>query len=218
MPTSSAISAQGAVLSIGTGSGGAKTISGTVGVGNPTILTATAHGFNNGDVVTIAALTGADAALLNGLTFTVLYKTTNTFAVAVDTTGKTITVGSGTATPVTFTQVNNVKTWTGFDGAASELDKTNLSSTAKEFMLGLVDPGQFSFEIDVDMNDSGQSALRSKQQSGAVSNFKIVLPGAVSNLTYTFGGYVKKFPVNGGVDQIVKSSVDIRISGTVTLS
>lgn len=214
---STAISAQGAVLSIGTGSGGAKTISG-VTVGYPTLLTATAHGFNNGDVVALAALTGADAASLNGLTVTVKYKSTNAFYVDVDTTGKTITPGSGTATPVTFTQVNNVKSYTGFDGSASELDKTNLSSTAKEFALGLVDPGQFSLELDVDMNDSGQAALRAKQQSGVITNFKLVLPGAVSNLTYTFTGYVKKFSQSGGVDQIVKGSVDIRISGPVTLS
>ena len=90
--TSTAISAQGSVFSIGTGSGGAKTIT-AVTVGNPTILTSTAHGLNNGDVVALAALTGADAATLNGNSYTVLYKTANTFAVAVDTSAKTITAG-----------------------------------------------------------------------------------------------------------------------------
>lgn len=215
---SSAISAQGAVFSIGTGSGGAKTVT-AVAVGNPTLLTSAAHGFLNGDVITFSSnFTGANASALNGKTYTVLYKTTNTFAVAEDTTGLTITAGTATATPTTFTAVANVKSYTGFDGAASELDKTSLASTAKEFALGLVDPGQFSIEIDVDMNDAGQAALRSKQQSGASSNFKLVLPGAVSNLTYTWAGYVKKFDQKGGVDQIVKASVDIRNSGTVTLS
>jgi len=214
---SSAISAQGAVLSIGTGSGGAKTIT-AVAVGFPTIFTSAAHGFQNGDVVTFAALTGANAALFNGLSFTVTNKTTNTFAIDTDSTGLVVTAGSGTATPTTFTVVNNVKSYTGFDGSASELDKTNLSSTAKEFALGLVDPGQFGIEIDVDMLDAGQLALRAKQQSGVISNFKLVLPGAVANLTYTWAGYVKKFDQKGGVDQIVKASVDIRISGPVTLA
>jgi hypothetical protein len=215
--SSSAISAQGAIFSIGTGSGGAKTITG-VAVGNPTIFTSASHGFVNGDVVAFAALTGADAALFNGLSFTVRNKTTNTFAIEVDTTGKTVTAGSGTATPTTFTVVNNIKTYSGFDGSASELDKTNLSSTAKEFALGLVDPGQFSFEFDTDMNDAGQAACRARQQSGASSNLKLVLPGAVANLTYTFTGYVKKFSHTGGVDQIAKGSCDIRISGPVTLA
>ena len=71
---STAISAQGSIVQIATGSGGAKTITG-VAVGNPTILTSAAHGFSNGDVVTFAALTGADAALLNGQTLVVRDKT-----------------------------------------------------------------------------------------------------------------------------------------------
>lgn len=213
---SSAISAQGSLFSIGTGTGGAKTIT-AIALGNPTIITSAAHGFNNGDVVTLAGLTGANAATLNGNNYSVRAKTANTWAVDVDTTALTITA-AGTATPITFTQVNNVKTFTGFDGSSSELDRTNVSSTAKEFLLGLVDPGQFTIEIDHDLNDAGQAALRAKQQSGVLSNFKLVLPGVVANLTYTFTGFVKKFSTNGGVDQIVKSSVDIRISGTVTLA
>jgi hypothetical protein len=68
------------------------------------------------------------------------------------------------------------------------------------------------------MNDAGQAALRAKQQSSAITNFRLVLPGVVANLTYTFTGYVKKFSQTGGVDQIVKGSCDIRISGPVTLA
>lgn len=214
---STAISAQGSVFSIGTGSGGAKTIT-AVAVGFPTIFTSAAHGFANGDFVAFTALAGTNAALFNGLSFTVTNRTVNTFAIDIDSTGLVVTAGSGTATPTTFTQVNDCKTFSGFDGSASELDRTNLSSTAKEFLLGLVDPGQFTIEIDHDLNDAGQAALRAKQQSGVISTFKLVLPGAVANLTYTFTGFVKKFSVTGGVDQIVKASVDIRISGAVTLA
>ena len=209
---SSAISAQGSVLAIGTGSGGAKTIT-AVAVGNPTILTATAHGFVNGDVEAVAALTGADAALLNGQNLVVKNKTTNTFAVDVDTTGKTITPGAGTATPVTFTNVANLKDFSGFDGSASEIDVTNLDSTAKEFRLGLVDQGQFTINIDYDNTNAGHVALRAKQVSGVLCNFRLTLPNA--NVV-TFTGYVKKFSLAGGVDAVAKTSVDIRISGAVT--
>lgn len=210
--TSTAISAQGSILAIGTGTGAAKTIT-AIALGNPTILTAAAHGFANGDVEGLAALTGADAALLNGLNLSVNSKTTNTFAVNVDTTGKTITPGAGTATPVTFTNIANIKDFSGFDGAASEIDVTNLSSTAKEFMLGLTDPGQFSFNIDYDGTNAGHIALRAKQQSGVLSSFRLTLP----NLSViTFSGYVKKFSLAGGIDATAKTAVDIRISGTVT--
>jgi hypothetical protein len=210
--TSTAISAQGTVLAIGTGTGGAKTIT-AVTVGNPTILTSAAHGLNEGDVVTLAALTGTDAALLNGLTVSIRNKTTNTFAVYIDTTGKTITAGSGTATPVTFTNIANMKDYSGFDGSASELDKTNLDSTAKEFMLGLTDPGQFTINIDYDNQNAGHIALRAKVVSGVISNFRVTMPDTD---VITFNGYVKKFSLAGGVDAIVKTAVDIRISGPIT--
>jgi len=210
--SSSAISAQGSTLAIGTGTGGAKTIT-AVAVGYPTILTATAHGFNNGDVVSLAALTGLDAALLNGQTLSVRNATANTFAVEVDTTGKTITAGSGTATPVTFTDIVNIHDFSGFDGTASEIDVTTLESTAKEFRLGLVDPGQFTMTIDYDNTNAGHIALRSKQVSGLLTNFKLTLP---NTNVITFNGYVKKFGLAGGVDQVAKTAVDIRISGPIT--
>ncbi len=208
---SSAISAQGSILAIGTGTGGAKTIT-AMAAGNPTIFTSAAHGFVNGDVITIAALVGTAAALFNGLTFSVVSKTTNTFALQVDTTGLTYTSG-GTATPVIFTNIANIKDFSGFDGSASELEVTNLDSVAKEFKLGLTDPGAFSINIDYDSANAGHVALRAKQVSGLLSNFKLTLPNAT---VITFTGFVKKFSLAGGVDAVAKTSVDIRISGAIT--
>lgn len=209
--SSSAISAQGSVIAIGTGSGAAKTLT-AIALGNPTILTSAAHGFANGDVVTLAGLTGTDAATLNGQSVSVRNITTNTFAINIDTTGKTITA-AGTATSTTFTNVANVRTFSGFDGAASEIDVTNLDSIAKEFRLGLTDPGQFTFEIDYDSANAGHIALRARQVSGVLSNFKLTLPNAT---VITFSAYVKKFSLGGGVDAVAKTSVDLRISGAIT--
>lgn len=207
--TSTAISAQGSTLEIGTGSGSAKTITG-VTLGNPTIITATGHGFNNGDVVTIAGVTGTTAA--NG-TWSVLYKTTNTFAIALDTTGGAAYVSGGTATGTTFTKILNLKDFSGFDGSASEIDTTNLDSTAKEFRLGLVDNGQFTINYDYDPADAGQNALRAKRVSGVLSNFRLTLP---NQTPITFNGYVKKASLQGGVDAVAKNASDIRISGAVS--
>lgn len=208
---STAISAQGSVIAIATGSGAAKTIT-AISLGNPTILTSSAHGFINGDVVTLAGLTGTDAALLNGQTVSVRNVTTNTFAVYIDTLGKTITA-SGTATSATFTTIVNVRSFSGFDGAASEIDVTNFSSVAKEFVLGLVDSGMFSFEMDYDSDNTGHVALRSKQVSGVLTGFKLSLPDAT---VITFNAYVKKFSLAGGVDAVVRTAVDLRITGAIT--
>lgn len=208
---STAISAQGSTLQVGTGSGSAKSIT-AVAVGFPTILTATAHGFSNGDVEALAALTGADAALLNGTSQSIRNVTANTFAVNVDTTGKTITAGSGTATPTQWTQVNNWKSYNGLDGQASEIDVTNLSSSAKEIRLGLVDYGNLQLELDHDASDSGQAALLAAYNAGTSRTFKVTLP---NGNTATFTAYVRKFSLQGGVDQVVKRQVELRISGAV---
>jgi hypothetical protein len=206
---STAISAQGSTFQIGTGTGGAKTITG-VALGNPTIITSTAHGLGVGDVIDIAAVGGT--TVVNGR-WVVAFKTTNTFAIELDTTGGSAYTTGGTATPVTFTSVTNLKTFSGFDGSSSEIEVTNLDSTAKEFRLGLVDGGQFSIEIDYDNTAAGHAALRAKQVSGVLTPFKLTLPNAN---VITFSGYVKKFSLAGGVDAIAKTSADIRISGAVT--
>ena len=209
--TSTAISAQGSTLQIGTGSGGAKTITG-VAPGNPSIVTSAAHGLNNGDVVAIAALVGTVSAM-NGLSLIVKNKTTNTFALDFDSTGLAYTSG-GTATPVTWTQVNNIKTFSGFDGQASEVDRTNMSSLAKEIILGLVDYGQFSFDADYDFADAGQAAVLASQVAGSLKTYKLTLP---DTHTATFTAYAKKMPTAGGVDQVVKrAGITLRLSGVVT--
>lgn len=211
--TSTAISAQQTILQIATGTGGAKAITATA-PGYPTILTAAAHGFNNGDVVTITLMAGTGAALVN-VTIPVQDVTTNTFMIEVNTTGLTLTVGSSpVATPVTYTQVNNLKTFTGFDGEASEIEVTNLSSTAKEYRLGIVDPGKFSIEVDHDSTDPGQVAVRASQVAGTLKSYKLLLP---DGHTFSYSAFCKKFATSLGVDQVVKGSVDFRISGAITL-
>ncbi|MBD8051326.1 phage tail tube protein [Limnohabitans radicicola] len=209
--TSTAISAQGSVLSLGTGSGTAKTITG-VTLGNPTILTCTGHGFGLGDVVTIAGVGGTTT--VNG-TWVVTNRTTNTFAINLDTTGGAAYTTGGTATPVSWTPIANVRTFTGFDGSANIIDVTNLSSSAEEIRPGIPRFGQLSFEIDWDHGDAGQLALLARQLSQVQTAFKLVLP---DTHTATWNGYVMKVPSQGGVDQVVRGTVDVRITGPVSWS
>lgn len=114
----------------------------------------------------------------------------------------------------TYVPISNVKTFSGFDGSSAEIDVTNLDSVAKEFRLGLRDNGQFSLELDRDFADPGQTALNAAQTASDEQQFKIKFS---NEKMATFKGYVKKFSLSGGVDQVVKASCDIRISGAVTL-
>lgn len=208
--TTTAINAQGSKLEISSTAGAAKNIT-ALALGFPTIVTSAAHGLSNGDVVTFAALAGNTA--LNGLTLVIKSKTTNTFAVDVDTTGGAAYTSGGTATPVSWIPINNLLTFKGFDGQAAELDATNMQSTAKEFMIGLQDFGQFSFDVHRDFSDSGQQALDAAKRASTLRSYKLTLPNLK---TKTFSAYCKNSPLEGAVDQLVKSSgVNLRITGDV---
>ena len=143
---SDAIESQGTKLEMETGTGGAKTIT-AMALGYPTILTCASHGLSNGDVVTLANFAGDDAADINSLVRVVKNATTNTFAVDVDTTGKTITdnADAATATPVALTEIGEVTDGNREDPGSSEIDVTHLQSTAKEYLIGLEDFGTYTF-------------------------------------------------------------------------
>lgn len=211
-----AISAQNSKVEIATGTGGAKNITG-VTVGNPTLFTSTAHGLLNGDVVTMAALTGADAGLFNTLSFVVTNKTANTFALQVDTTGKTITAGSGTATPVTYTEIKEVKSFDPSGQQVNELEVTHLQSTAKEFVAGLPDSGEFGMELNWVQADPGQAALVAGYLARTTESFKVTAP---DNTTFTFSAIVKSMPIipKAAVDAPMTITASMRITGDITVA
>jgi hypothetical protein len=209
----SGISAQGSKLEIATGNGDAKNII-DISVGFPAIVESAGHGFTNGTVVVLAAIGGTMAAL-NGKEHVVANATADTFALLdVNTTGLVYGNG-GTATPSAYTKINGLLSFDGFDGAASDIDSTDLDSTAMEYISGLRDEGKFGFEIKVLKDDNGQIALRAARTSGAVVGMKLSLPdGSVAS----FNTLVKSIPSSGGVNALLKGKVDTKISGPVVWS
>lgn len=135
---------------------------------------------------------------------------------AIPTQGAELQRGDGAGTEV-FTKVAEVISFQGPGGEASEIDVTSLDSLAKEFRLGLQDEGDFQFECIVDPDDAQQSGLRSDRAAGTVRNFQLVLPDA-ANTTLSFAALVKSFSISGGIDDVVRASVGLRISGIVVWS
>jgi len=110
--------------------------------------------------------------------------------------------------------IGNVASYSGLDGEASEIDVTNLTSTAKEFRLGLKDFGAFSMEIHPDFADAGQNVLRS-----AGTDVKTFLVTLEDSTTLTFQGLVKNADsINGGIDAVITGTVSIKITGDVTVA
>lgn len=209
--TSSAIIAQGSKLEINTSTAGAKTLT-AITQANPAVFTSTAHGLGKGDVVSLAAIVGMTQ--LNGFTGVVQYVTANTFVLqGVDSTGFSAYTSGGTATPVAWTQIANIKDFSGQDGSGAIIDVSNLQSTGKEKLIGLLDEGQFSLNLDLDPADNGQNALLSARTSQAKKQFRLTLPSAN---TFTFNAFVKKASAAGGVDASLKRAVDLEITGSGT--
>ena len=111
--------------------------------------------------------------------------------------------------------VGGIQTFAGFDGEAADIDITTLASTAKEFRQGLVDFGNFSLELLRDPNDVGQNEMLTAKAGQLTKTCILTLPDDVVLNVATFSAYVKSLTISGGVDDVVKGTANLRITGTV---
>lgn len=133
---------------------------------------------------------------------------------AIESQGTLIQRGDGQPTEG-FTTIAEITDFDGPGGSASEIDATSLDSTAREFLVGLKDEGQFTFNCNLVPSDTQQQGLRSDRDNRTLRNFKIILTDA-ANTTLTFAAYVMGFSISGSVDAKVDASITLRISGPVT--
>lgn len=211
--------AQKSKMYIASTAGAAKTITG-VSVGYPAVVTSTAHGLANGDVVVIAAVVGTigtDATNgLNGKTFVINHVLANSFVIEANTTGLVYTSG-GTATPNTWTQIKEIKSLKPGGATASKIDVTDLDSDAMEYRTGLVDNGTLSADINDMTTDAGQTAVLAAFNAQTVNSYKIALTGGSVR---TFDAVVTKFGAlpDAAVNGVQTNALEWQISGTVTRS
>lgn len=122
------------------------------------------------------------------------------------------TAAAGADDPV-WTRVKNIKSFTGFDGTSTEIDKTDLDSDGKEVELGLPDWGNFSLDANINYDDPGQSAMQDAYLARSAKQYRLTLPNGMAK---QFDAFVKSFPLAGGVDALMTGTIALRITGTVT--
>jgi predicted secreted protein len=127
--------------------------------------------------------------------------------------GTELQLGSGS--PVSYTKIPEINSFSGPGGSVSVIDVTDLSSAAKEKLAGLNDNGQLSFELNFIPSDAQHIALRAAKEAGTTQNFKLVF---VDDTEWTFTAVVTGFSVSGAIDGVVKASVTLEISGEITES
>ena len=205
-----------AKFSVASAAGSPKTIT-AITQANPAIVTATAHGFSQGDVVVLDNIVGMTQ--LNGRAFTVDFTAvgaspiTNKFALkGVDTSGSNYSAYSsgGTATKQTMTQVAGILEVSGFDGSAAEIDVTQIDSTSKEYIIGLQDFGTATLRAFLAPTDAGQTLLRGLRAQAALAAYSVLL---ASGQQATFMAYVRQFTFSGvKADGAVEGQLVLRIT------
>lgn len=206
-----ALASQGTILKMGKAVAGDALTTVAVEEGYPSVFTKADHGLTAGLKVTCSAFSNAK---LDGLSAVVQFVTANTFALALDTTGETI--GTGTVTPETYWTIGEVVDCDRAAGDRTEIDATHLTSTSKEYLMGLRDGGTFTFSVNFLFDDDGQTAVREAEASDDSFHWVAEYP---SGDTCSFDGFVKGFSgPSAGVDGKLAGSVNVKITGDVVFA
>lgn len=129
--------------------------------------------------------------------------------------GVTIAWGDG-ASPEVFTVIANVTAYGGPNKENPEIDVTDLSSTAKEFVAGLVDNGEVTLSLNFDPDQATHEQLLDDLDARTIRNFQVSWSDASPDIEWTFPAFVKSFNPSAGVDAALSAEVTLRVTGAVT--
>src|SRR5574343_846825 len=133
---------------------------------------------------------------------------------ALESQGMTIARGDG-ASPEVFTIIPEVKCISGPDGSANEIVVTDLSSSAKEFRMGLQDEGNITLDMMFIPGNTVHAGLRSDRANRTLRNFKLTFTDSPATI-WSFAAYGQGLSVSNEVDSTTNASVTLRISGAIT--
>ena len=121
--------------------------------------------------------------------------------------------------PNAYGEVGQVMSITGPDGSVTEIDVTNLASTAKEFIIGLPDEGSVS--LDVSWDHASATAQHDFLWTARANQTEIGAQIRLSDsprTTMTFQCFVTTYSITLGVDEKVAATIGLRITGAVTIA
>lgn len=126
-----------------------------------------------------------------------------------------------TATPGTYADIAEIRSFSGPGGQANIIDATTLQSLGKEKVMGLQDEGQLTLEANFVGKDAGQQDLLEDRAAGVKRKFKIIFSdvitgGIAAGTSAAFEAFVIGFTVSGGVDALTSAQITLEITGAVT--
>ncbi len=122
--------------------------------------------------------------------------------------------GDGNVGGEVFTPLGEITNFNGPAESAAQIDVTSFDSPAREYIAGLKDGGDVTFDFNYIGSDVQQQGIRADLAAGTRRNFKLKLnDSAVTPTTIAFTAIVTKWAIQGGVDQAVKGSAALKVSG-----
>jgi len=135
---------------------------------------------------------------------------------AINAQGIVIARGDG-GSPETYTLIAEITDFDGPGGERPDIDVSSLDSTAREYLPGLKDNGDFSFTANFLGADAQHVLIRDTDtaETTDATNFRITFTD-VGATTATFAAFVKQYRPSGSVDAAVVANVTMRVTGDVT--
>jgi len=199
------------VLTGYTGSGSPSPTISAITQASPPVVTSTAHGLTDGDVVKITGAGGMTE--VNGKTFIIEELSANTFSLlGVDGTGYGAYTSGGVFDEGAFSNWCQLTNYNQTGGTKPEIPTTTICSDAAEFLLGLRDFGTTSLDyLFAPLTDTIQVALNAFDASGAIMAVRVELPDGGGTLVQL--GFVQQTSAQAGNGTVWTGTTVIRNTG-----
>lgn len=177
---------------------------------NPAVVTATAHGLTDGDVVQLSEIVGMTE--LNGGTYVVNSTGANAFElVGVDSSGYTAYASAGVANEGVFSMWCELVDYNRQGGSSPEIPASTQCSTAQEFEIGLPDYGTTQIQYNFAPRTAIQLALKTAYDDATLTAVKISLPSAGGEMTQL--GYIQQMSEQGATNGLWTANLTMRNTG-----
>lgn len=205
---------QGSHISILTTFGGAtsppSSITG-ITAANPPVLTSSAHGRSNGDVVYVESVGGM--VEVNDRAYIVSNKTTGTFELyGVNGSGYTAYTSGGTFDYGSWSEFCEITQFSRTGDAATEIPAETVCSEEKEYEVGLGGQGTIALSFNyAPLTSTAQIALDAWDRSKAIMAVKVQLPSTGGTIVRL--AFVQQTSESAGVNGLWTASANLRLTG-----